>query len=115
MAADYDVAVCDHRVDLLEIDGVLAGLIETIDEPGQLLIENVAVSPEFQGRGFGRQLMDHAEALAVTNGYAQTRLYTNKAFAENVRLYLSLGYEVTSEEPHGDGFAVYMHKVITDR
>ena len=37
MTADYDIAVRDHRIDLLEIDGTLAGLIEMIDELDHLL------------------------------------------------------------------------------
>ena len=113
MTADYDIAVRDHRIDLLEIDGTLAGLIEMIDEPDHLLIENIAILPAFQSQGLGRQLMAHAETVAVALGHAQTRLYTNKAFADNVRLYLALGYQVTREAPIGDGVVVYMSKVVS--
>ena len=113
MTADYDIAVRDHRIDLLEIDGTLAGLIEMIDELDHLLIENIAILPAFQSQGLGRQLMAHAEAVAVALGHAQTRLYTNKAFADNVRLYLALGYQVTREAPIGDGVVVYMSKVVS--
>ena len=66
MQADYDEAVRKHRIDLLHVDGKLAALIETIDEPDHLLIENVAVSPDFQKRGLGAKLMAHAEALAAS-------------------------------------------------
>ncbi len=45
MQADYDEAVRNHRIDLLHVDGKLAALIETIDEPDHLLVENVAVAP----------------------------------------------------------------------
>ena len=83
MTADYDAAVLKHRFDLLYVDGILAALIETIREPDHLLVENVAVSPAFQGRGFGRRLMAHAEALAEAAGYAEIRLYTNQRFVEN--------------------------------
>ena len=91
MQADYDEAVQKHRIDLLHVDGELAALIETIDEPDHLLIENVAVSPDFQKRGLGRKLVAHAEALATAMRYKEIRLYTNKLFAENVALYLKLG------------------------
>jgi hypothetical protein len=47
MMADYAAAVQLNRLDLLLNDGVLAALIETIDEGSQLLIENVAVAPRF--------------------------------------------------------------------
>ena len=55
MTADYAAAVRDHRIDLLYLGDDLAALIETIREADHLLIENVAVAPAFQGRGFGRR------------------------------------------------------------
>jgi len=110
MQADYDEAVCKHRIDLLHIDGKLAALIETIDEPDHLLVENLAVAPAFQRRGLGRRLMAHAEQLAASLGFRQIRLYTNKLFAENVKLYRELGYRVDREEIIPAGTVVHMSK-----
>ena len=110
MQADYDEAVRNHRIDLLHVDGKLAALIETIDEPDHLLVENVAVAPAFQGRGLGRKLMAHAERLAASLGYREIRLYTNKLFAENVELYRGLGYRVDREETIPAGTVVHMSK-----
>ena len=87
----------------------LAGLIEMIAEPDQLLIENVAVAPDFQGRGLGKALMAHAEAVCAELGLNALRLYTNQRFAENIRLYLSLGYRIDREEPISAGGVVYPH------
>jgi ribosomal protein S18 acetylase RimI-like enzyme len=87
MAADYDRAVREHRIDLLLVGGELAALTETIPAADHLLVENVAVAPAFQGRGHGRRLLAHAERLAAWLGVPQVWLYTNKAFEENVRLY----------------------------
>jgi ribosomal protein S18 acetylase RimI-like enzyme len=64
MTADYEVTLRQHRFDLLLSGGVPAALIETVEEDGQLLIENVAVAPRFQRQGFGRMLLAHAERLA---------------------------------------------------
>jgi ribosomal protein S18 acetylase RimI-like enzyme len=111
MGADYERAVVEHRVDLLERDGALVGLIETIAEPAHLLIENVAVAPGFHGRGIGKALMAHAEEVAAELGLRALRLYTNQRFAENIRLYLSLGYRIDREEPvAGAGVATHMSK-----
>ncbi|RZS82134.1 acetyltransferase (GNAT) family protein [Phyllobacterium myrsinacearum] len=112
MGADYEHAVQHHLVDLLYADGELAGLIEMIRETGCLLIENVAVAPAFQGRGYGRLLLTHAEALAGSLGLREIRLYTNKMFAENIALYLKLGYAIDREEPFLGGIAVHMRKPI---
>ena len=112
MTADYAEAVRRHRIDLLHLDGVLAALIETIAESDHLLIENVAVSPAFQGRGLGRKLMAHAEQIAASAGHGETRLYTNKLFAENIELYRKLGYRIDREEVLKIGVAVHMSKPI---
>lgn len=110
MGADYDAAVRDHRVDLAYLGDELAALIETIPQPDHLLVENVAVAPAFQGQGLGRFLMAHAERLAAAQGHAEMRLYTNQRFAENIRLYLELGYGIDREEESALGVTVYMSK-----
>ena len=112
MTADYAETVRSHRIDLLHLDGVLAALIETIAEADHLLIENVAVSPAFQGRGLGRKLMAHAEQLAASAGFGEIRLYTNKLFTQNIELYRKLGYRVDREEVLEIGVAVHMSKPI---
>lgn len=110
MTADYEEALRRHRFDLLYAEGKLAALIETIPGEDHLLIENVAVSPAFQGRGYGRHLMAHAEALAARSGVSEIRLYTNKRFTENVQLYFKLGYRLDREEAMNGGVAVHMSK-----
>jgi ribosomal protein S18 acetylase RimI-like enzyme len=112
MTADYKAAVRDHRFDLLYAEGELAALVETIPGAGHLLIENLAVSPAFQGRGFARMLMAHVEQLAVASGFAEIRLYTNKLFAENLDFYARLGYRVDREEAFKGGVAVHMSKPV---
>ncbi|WP_340643866.1 GNAT family N-acetyltransferase [Phenylobacterium sp.] len=113
MEVDYEAAVQAHRFDLLHVDGVLVALIETVDEGDQLLIDNVAVSPDHQGQGLGRRLLAHAESLATDLGYGRIRLDTNKRFEDNVALYLRLGYRIDREAPIVDGFVVHMSKRVT--
>ena len=111
MSADYDVAVRDHRVDMLLIHGELVGLIEMQPETDHLLIVNVAVSPAHQGRGYGRALLVHAEESARSLGLEEMRLYTNGSFTDNVNLYKRVGYRIDREEVHPQlGVAVYMSK-----
>jgi ribosomal protein S18 acetylase RimI-like enzyme len=94
-------------------DSVLVGLIETVNEGEQLLIENVAVSPDFQRQGLGKRLLAHAETVARASGCARVRLYTNKRFATNVALYLRLGYRIDGEEAVApDTLRVDMSKVV---
>ena len=110
MRVDYADAVRRHRFDLLYVGDCLAALIETVAANDYLLIENVAVRPDFQRRGYGVRLLKHAEDLAASAGLKGTRLYTNKLFVANIRLYASLGYGVDTEEALNGGVAVHMSK-----
>lgn len=114
MTADYEVAVRRHRIDLLRLDGELVALIEMIPQAAHVLIENVAVSPAHQGRGLGRRLLAHAERVARSLGHAEIRLYTNKLFVANLRLYEQLDYVVDREETWSGGVIVHMRKSIAD-
>ena len=110
MRVDYSDAVRKHRFDLLYVGSCLAALIETVPEGDCLLIENVAALPAFQGRGFGTRLLKLAEGLAASLALAGMRLYTNKLFVPNIRLYEALGYRVEREEELNGGVAVHMVK-----
>lgn len=111
MTADYTKAVRRHVIDMIYVDGELAGLIEIIPESDHLLIENLAVSPRFQARGLGEHLLEHAEALTVSRGHDVIRLYTNKLFEANIAFYLKRGYRLDREEPFpGGSIVVHMSK-----
>ena len=113
MTADYDAAVLIHRFDLLYLEGELAALIETVDEGDVLLVENVAVAPARQGRGLGTRMLALADELARTQGKSRVRLYTNGLWAENIRLYLKLGYVIDRKEDVRPGLVrVHMSKAL---
>jgi ribosomal protein S18 acetylase RimI-like enzyme len=112
MTVDYAEAMKVHRFDLLEAGGELAALIETTPEGDELLIVNVAVRPRFQKRGFGVRLLRLAQTLAAGQGLNGTRLYTNKLFAENIRLYERLGYAIEREEDMGVAVRVHMRRPL---
>jgi ribosomal protein S18 acetylase RimI-like enzyme len=112
MTADYEVAVREHLIELLIVDGALVALVECIREPEHLLIENLAVAPAQQGRGYGLRLLRHAEALASDFGFAELRLYTNKLFAANVDFYRKHGYRFDGETAFKGGFIVHMSRRI---
>jgi ribosomal protein S18 acetylase RimI-like enzyme len=114
MKADHEAAIRQHLVDLLEIDGTLAALIEMIPEGEWLLIENVAVAPIFQRRGFGRALLEQAEQIARAQRLKGVRLYTNKLFQSNIDFYSRYGFAVDREESFKGGTTVYMCKPFAD-
>ena len=67
---------------MVEADGEVAGVIVLIPGGDHLLIENVAVAPNAQGHGLGRELMAFAERRAAELGMAELRLYTNQLMTE---------------------------------
>ena len=112
MTADYEAAVRDHLVDLAFWDGALCALVELVAEPDCLLIENLAVAPDHQGKGLGGTLLRHAESQARELGFGSVRLYTNRAFGSNVEFYQHHGYAIEREEPFMGGLTVYMRKPL---
>ncbi|HZP98633.1 MAG TPA: GNAT family N-acetyltransferase [Reyranella sp.] len=113
MRVDYDEALAKNRFDLLEEEGVLIALIETLCERGQFLIVNVAVAPAHQSRGLGRRLLAHAEQLALAAGCREVRLYTNSLMAPNIALYRRLGYRIDREEDEAPRRQVHMSKALS--
>jgi len=112
MTTDFSAAVQDHMIDLLFDNGALAGVIETVLAPDHLLIENLAVAPEFQGRGHAKTLLAHAEVLARSLGQTEIRLYTNSRFTENLALYTSYGYAEAYRTQSIRGIIVHMAKPV---
>jgi GNAT superfamily N-acetyltransferase len=70
----------------------LASSIVLVDHGDHLVVNNVAVAPAQQGRGRGRALLAFAEAEARRRGFAEVRLHTNAAMADNLVMYPKLGY-----------------------
>ena len=113
MTADYGRAVAEHVIDLLEVNGELVALIELIPQSDHLLIENVAVQPDQQGKGLGERMLSHAEDFARSMHYNEVRLYTNAAFAANIAFYSRRGYEEYERGTMVPGtVAVFMKKRI---
>jgi ribosomal protein S18 acetylase RimI-like enzyme len=77
-----------------------------------LLIENVAVDPEAQGTGLGRQLMDFAEDEARRRGLGRLRLYTNEVMTENLAIYEHLGYHEVDRRSQDGYRRVFMEKLL---
>lgn len=111
MTADYERAVREHLIDILQEKGEAVALVEMIPNADHLLIENIAVQPDRHGQGLGSRLLAHAEDVARTLGLAEMRLYTNALMAQNIALYSRRGYREDRREPTPTlGIAVHMSK-----
>lgn len=113
MTVNYNKAVIDHRIDIYEIYGEAVALVEVVPHAQHLLIENIAVSPDMQGKGIGVLLLDHAEKIARALHLGELQLYTNAAFASNIAFYARRGFQECHREPFPTGgIVVHMKKMI---
>jgi ribosomal protein S18 acetylase RimI-like enzyme len=112
MLDDYARRIADGQAWVLDVDGAIAGLVVLEEDGDTLLLDNVAVSPAAQGKGYGRILIAFAEEEARRLGYAELRLYTNVLMTENIALYERLGFRQTGRISEKGFERVYMAKTL---
>lgn len=112
MLDDYAKRIEANQVRVADIGGRIGGLLVLIDQGDHLLLDNIAVHPEAQGQGLGRQIMDFAEAEATRRGFGELRLYTHESMTENIMLYGKLGWEETGRALQAGFERVFMRKKI---
>jgi len=114
MLDDYARRIADGAVSVLEDeDGAVAGLVVLLSKPDHLLLDNVAVRPDRQGRGLGHHLIAFAEREARRLGYAELRLYTHRTMTENIRLYAQLGFVETGRGRQAGYDRVFMCRYLS--
>jgi GNAT superfamily N-acetyltransferase len=110
MLDDYAARIAADQVWVLENADGLAGILELENRPECFVLDNIAIRPDRQGRGFGRLLLDFSEAEAARCGWGAITLYTHVLMAENIAIYAARGY-VERERRTEKGFdRVYMEK-----
>ncbi|CTQ73030.1 GNAT family N-acetyltransferase [Roseibium alexandrii] len=108
VSAGLESEITDNVVYVAETDEKLIGCaILAIDgELAQLV--NIAVDPEYGGRGAGRRLIEVIETHARDMGAIEIQLATHIGMPENVALYAHLGWSETGRS----GSKVGMSKPI---
>ena len=116
MLDDYAVLIAGGAVSVIEeADEEIAALIVLLPKPDHLLLDNIAVRPDRQGRGFGRALVEFAEQEARRQGFTEIRLYTHETMTENIALYLRIGF-IESGRGNDSGYdRVFMVKPLMKR
>jgi len=111
MLDDYGALLATGAVNVLaEANGIIEAIIVLVPKPDHLLLDNVAVRPNRQGRGYGRQMIAFAEDEARRLGFGELRLYTHVTMVENIALYTRLGF-VETGRGHENGYdRVFMTK-----
>jgi len=117
MLDDYTQLIAEGRVHVLEEEPsassvAIVGVLVLVPEDAAMLLDNIAVGPRAQGRGYGRRLMLFAEETARRAGYSAIRLYTHVLMRENIARYARIGF-IETHRGHDNGFErVYMTKTL---
>ena len=112
MLRNYGELIEAGSVQVAYLDDLLVGiLVTTLGEAG-FGLDVVAVDPQYQGRGIGRQLIGIAESHARSLGYSSIHLCTNARMTENQALYSRMGYEEYARR-HEEGYdRVFYRKAL---
>ena len=85
MLDDYAALIAVGAVSLsTEPDGTIAALIVLLPKPDHLLLDNIAVRPDRQGHGLGRELIAFAATEARNLGHAELRLWQSASTTANI-------------------------------
>jgi len=113
MLADYAALIAEGAVYVIPADDGVHGVVVLFPLTDCVFLENVAVHPKEQGKGFGHILMDFVERQAQAANLREIRLYTHEQMTENLAFYRKLGYEEVERRVE-DGYArVFMRKMLS--
>jgi glutathione S-transferase len=110
MLDDYARRIADAQTWVLEDGGSIVGVLVLEEAEASLLLDNIAVLPECQGKGHGRRLLQFAETEARRRGIEEIHLYTHALMAENIALYRRIGYAETRRITEKGYDRIYMTK-----
>ena len=111
MLDDYAEVIEHHKVFVAETENIV-GVLVLIQKSIGVLLDNIAVHPEQQGKGLGKRLINLAETETRASGFKKLDLYTHECMGENIELYKSLGYTETERKEEQGYNRVYMQKCL---
>lgn len=111
MLEDYVEVIKQHPVFIAETDK-LVGMLVLIPKGDSVLLDTVAVHPDYQGNGLGRELLQLAETESLAMHANRIDLYTNECMTENLHLYQRFGYQEKERKFEKGYRRVYMQKCL---
>ena len=98
VAEGLDADIRDHLVWVADDRGIiLCGIVLALTD-GHAHLVNVAVHPDFAGKGLGRELIDTAQSEAIDLGCTDMSLTTHSDMTSTISFYEKLGWTETGRE-----------------
>lgn len=91
-----------HQSDVVTVyhTGQLVGLYVLFPVDAQLAeIRNLAVTPEFQGKGIGQKMLHHAIEYAQQKAFKKLIIGTGNSSVAQLYLYQKMGFRITDIKP----------------
>lgn len=94
-----------------EDEGLIVGFLSGMVVVDEFRLHNIAVHPDFRGRGVGRGLIEAVESLCRERDFRRILLEVRKDNEVARRLYLGLGFEAagTRKDFYGPGQDAYLY------
>lgn len=112
MVADFPAALREGRLEILQSGQRAIGYLVSDTRQSSLFVENVAIDPQHQGKGYGGSVFALLETRARTAGLRAIELYTNEKMTENLKFYPRLGFEEIDRRTEAGFKRVYFRKTV---
>lgn len=89
-----------------ELDGIVIGTYALLPpKNGCVEIGKMAITAEYQGNGYGQQLLKHAISTATALGNKEMLLYSNRKLKNSIYIYRKFGFKEVpnSNSPYARG------------
>jgi ribosomal protein S18 acetylase RimI-like enzyme len=113
MRSDYKVLAGTGDLYVLTEECKVLGAVLLTQTEDSIMVSNLVVHPDDQGKGYGRELMLFAETLAQELRLGAVTLFTNELMHENIKLYSKAGFIESYRKTEGDFRRVYFRKPLT--
>jgi tRNA (guanine37-N1)-methyltransferase len=93
--------------------GAVRGRLDTSHGQSSWDIGRVMVAPDLQGRGLGRALLDHIQAVAPAEATSYV-LFTGRDSHDNQRMYKKAGFSLRKDLPAPPGAVILTKRISRD-
>ncbi|MBO9728750.1 MAG: GNAT family N-acetyltransferase [Chitinophaga sp.] len=102
LLADPSVIAINSYLSLSELyvmeqgQQIIGSYVLYTNDPEEVEIKNIAVNPAWQGKGFGKILLQDATQRARANGFRRLVIGTGNSSIAQLYLYQRQGFEITA-------------------